>query len=168
MNKDKTISEDEHEDEHENENKDSEMGIDQVLTNLKIMSQIKKGEKIKTNTPILEIDKRYLTSIRRWWGNDSRCSTIDFFTKVVNTSFEIIDKTYNEKKADTYYFNEENSRILQRFSLEMTNACKGLNNLKETYTNDVTTTSQIDIMIEKIKERVDKIQQIMTIQNNDT
>ena len=140
------------------------MTTDQVLTNLKIISQIKKGEKIATNSLILEIDNRYFQFARRWWEQNSRISTIDFFNKVIDRSFEIIDRTYNEKENDTYYFNEENSRILQKFSLEMTNACNGLNNLKETYTNDVTTTSQIDIMVEKIKARVEKIQKIMTIQ----
>jgi hypothetical protein len=140
------------------------MSTDQVLTNLKIISQIKKGEKIVTNSSILEIDNRYFQSVRRWWQQNSRISTIDFFNKVIDRSFEIIDTTYNEKEKDNYYFNEENSRILQKFSLEMTNSCKGLSNLKETYTNDVTTTSQIDIMIEKIKGRVEKIQKIMTIQ----
>ena len=49
------------------ENKEQEkMTIDQVLTNLKVISQIKKGEKIVTNNIILEIDNRYFQFAPLW------------------------------------------------------------------------------------------------------
>ena len=150
------------------ENKEQEkMTTDQVLTNLKVISQIKKGEKIVTNNIILEIDNRYFQFARRWWSSSSRLSTLDFFNKVLDRCFEIIDETYNNKTKETYYFSEENSRVLQKFSLELTNTCTGLTNLKETYCNDVTTTSQLDIMLEKINARVGKIQKVLTIQGHD-
>ena len=51
------------------------MTVDQVLTNLKVISQIQKGEKIVTNNIIMEIDNRYFKFARRWWAEDSRIST---------------------------------------------------------------------------------------------
>ena len=142
------------------------MTTDQVLTNLKIISRIKKGEKIITNNAIMEIDNRYFQWARRWWEQNSRMNTIDFFNKILERAFQIIDDTYDNKGKENYYFNEENSRILQKFSLELTNARQGLNNLKETYVDDETTKSQLDIMDEKVNQRVEKIQKILTIQGH--
>lgn len=149
-----------------NDNNELNMTIDQILTNLKIISKIKKGEKMITNNMIMEIDNRYLQWFRRWWEQNSRISTVDFFNKILERAFQIIDETYDNKDQKNYYFNEENSRILQKFSLELTNARQGLNNLKETYTDDETTKSQLDIMDEKINQRIEKIQKILTIQGN--
>lgn len=143
------------------------MTIDQILTNLKIISKIKKGEKIiTTNNMIMEIDNRYFQWARRWWEQNSRISTVDFFNKILERAFQIIDDTYNNKDKENYYFNEENSRILQKFSLELNNSCQGLNNLKETYTDDETVKSQLDIMTEKINIRIEKIQKVLTIQGH--
>ena len=152
---------------NDNEKVENKMTIDQVLTNLKVISQIKKGEKIVTDNIILEIDNRYFQSVRRWWNQSSRLSTLDFFQKIIARSFELIDDTYNNKEKEQYYFSEENSRILQRFSLEMSNACIGLTNLKETYENDVTTKSQLDIMIGHLNNRIEKIQKVLTIHGAD-
>ena len=149
-----------------NENSEIVMTTDQILTNLKIISKIKKGEKMITNNMIMEIDNRYLQWVRRWWEQNSRISTIDFFNKILDRAFEIIDKTYDNKDKQNYYFNEENSRILQKFSLELSNARQGINNLKETYTDDETTKSQLDIMDEKINQRIEKIQKVLTIQGH--
>lgn len=142
-----------------------QMDMETTLTNLKIISQIKKGEKISINEQqIIEIDNRYVQSIRRWFWQNSRKSSMDFFDKVIKRSFEIIDETYNNKDSDTYYFNEESHTILQKFFIELTNTKRGLSNLKETYTDDVTTNSQLDIMIEKLTHRIEKIKEILKIE----
>ena len=46
----------------------------------------------------------------------------------------------------------------------MQGACKGLKNLKETYDNDISTTSQIDIIYEKLQSRIQQIQKLLKIQ----
>ena len=148
------------------DNNEISMTTDQILTNLKIISRIKKGEKMITNNMIMEIDNRYLQWVRRWWEQNSRVSTIDFFNKILDRAFQIIDETYDNKDKQNYYFNEENSRILQKFSLELSNARQGINNLKETYADDETTKSQLDIMDEKINQRIEKIQKVLTIQGH--
>ena len=86
---------------------------------------------------------------------------------MLERSFEIIDETYNNKEKENYYFNEENSRILQKFSLEMNNTCTGLTNLKETYNDDKTTTSQLDLMLEKLNSKIKKIKKVLTIGAHD-
>jgi hypothetical protein len=148
----------------ENNNDDQQMNMEITLTNLKIMAQIKKGEKISINEQqIIEIDTRYAQSVRRWFCQNNRQSSVYFLNKVIDTSFKFIDNTYNNKETSTYYFNEESHTILQKFLIEMTNAKKGLGNLKETYTDDITTNSQLDVIIEKITHRIEKIKKILKI-----
>ena len=146
-------------------NNEQALSIDEVLTNLKIISQIKKGEKLLISKDILEIDNTNFQFLRRYFTGNSREATLKYFDSLIERAFELIDITYNSKNknSNNNYFNEENSRILQRFSIEMTNSCKGLNNLKETYTDDITTTSQLEIMVDKLIRRIEKIQKILKI-----
>ena len=150
--------------------------IDDILINLKIISRIRKGDKLYFNLDdILEIDNRlYFRSLRRWLSNDSRIRTIKYINKIIDKSFEIINKTYineinkknnkiNSNKKSIEPFKEENSNLLQRLSLSMTNSIDGLQNMSYTYKNDSLFQSQIDILIEKIKIRIDKINKILKI-----
>ena len=45
----------------------------------------------------------------------------------------------------------------------MNNAASGLGNLKSTYKDDITTVSSLEIIIEKINVRVNKINSILSI-----
>ena len=60
-------------------------------------------------------------------------------------------------------FTQENSSLLQRFTIEMERACIGLENLKSTYQDDVRIVSEIDIMIEQLRLRNEKINKILKI-----
>lgn len=140
------------------------LDINNILTNLKIISHIKKGEKISINNEnYVEIDNRYVQCFRRWYDNNSRNTTIEFINIIINELFKSIDKTYNNKNTETQYFNEDNNVILQQFLIGMIDVCKGLNNLKDTYSNDITTTSQLDMIITRIHQRIGKIQKILKI-----
>lgn len=145
--------------------------IDAILLDLKIISQIKEHDKLVTSKELLEIDNSYFQSIKRYWNNDNRISTIDYIKNTVNKTLEFTDTTLNNSQNNhNNIFIENNSHILQRFLVEMTNAIKGLDNLKLTYNSDITITSAIDIYKEKITMRIEAIQNILTIniQNNDT
>ena len=63
-------------------------------------------------------------------------------------------------------FKEENSNLLIQFTQEMSNAISGLGNLKSTYKNDITTVSNIEIIIEKMNVRVKKIAGLLKINNS--
>ena len=87
------------------------------------------------------------------------------FTKFVDKTFQTIDSIYNTESnnnandiSNTYYsnatgttvFKEENSNLLIQFTQEMSNAISGLSNLKTTYKDDITTVSNLEILIEKM------------------
>lgn len=146
------------------------IGVDEVFINLKIFSRIKKYDKLCFSGEALEIDTRYAIFIRRWLSDDDRSKTISYINAIIDRVFSIVDTTYiNEKnemttkKGDESPFKEENSNLLQRFSIELGNTITGLENLKITYKEDSLVKSQLDLVIDKIKIRIDKINKLLKI-----
>jgi len=155
-----------------------------ILTNLKIISNLKPNDKLTSNDGILVIDTPcYTQGVYRWWNQDSRTSTMTELEGLVNKAFEIIDHIYSSEIKEAtggdiennyyykhsqpdHYFKNENSQQLQTFSSELQNTVKGLQNLKITYKDDISICSKIDVMIEKIDIRIKKINQLLTIKPN--
>ena len=147
--------------------KEAVLNIENIILNMKIIGSIQKGDKLLGNdidNEVLEIESNdFLQPIRRWWFSRNRLETINKIKIIVNKSFDITDRTLeNERDAsynkDIEYFSEENSSLLQRFLVEMKQSTKGLENLKITYDEDVKIISEIDILIEKLQLRIQKIQ----------
>ena len=152
-----------------------------ILLNLKIIGCIKKRDRISKNTDnVLEIETNDLFQpLRRWWFGRSRNETISNIKKIITTSFDLTDKTLNKEKSKSIsnsraikspnkntYFDEENSNLLQWFVLEMKNASKGLDNLKNTYSDDTRIVSELDILLEQLALRIEKINGILKIDIN--
>lgn len=145
------------------------LSVDGVLVNLKIFSKIKKYDKLCFSGDSLEIDNRYAAFVRRWLSSDDRAKSIEYINAVINRAFVIVDKTYDSERntsdetIDKSPFKEENSNLLQRFSIELGNTVAGLGNLKATYKDDSLTKSKIDLIIDKIKIRIEKINKLLRI-----
>jgi hypothetical protein len=108
------------------------METDEVIVNLKIIANIKKGDRITTTSPFLNIEQRSLVPecIRRWKAGEGRNESIRKINIIVNNA--LISKT-----------------PIQDYLL----ACiEGLRNLQDTYTGDLQTVSRIDTIIDKIQK----------------
>lgn len=152
-----------------------------IITNLKIISNLKPNDKLTLRGNILDIDKPYYyQGVHRWWNDDSRVNTLLELEKIINKSFNIIDKIYKsevennlnpnednyyEQVSSSSYFKNENSQQLQCYSLELKNSIKGLQNLQMTYKSDISICSKIDVIIEKINIRIKKIDGLLTIKS---
>ena len=155
---------------------------DNCITNLKILANVKVGNKVCFDKTVgkFAIDEwTYTQCVSRWWNEEGRKITVksleDFITKV----FTAIDNIYNSEIKEpysdvknTYYaeiastkyvFKEHNSTLLLQFVSEMRNAVVGLNNLKQTYKDDIATVSSLDIIVEKMNVRIKKIQSILHV-----
>lgn len=143
--------------------------INQIYIILKIISNIKEYDKlIKTADNMIEIDNgNYTQAFRRWWNGHNRNETIEFLKDFIyNQTFKIIDDTLDnelDNKKSVNFFKETNHNILQKFLLELKNCIKGLQNLKITYTRDITITSNLDQIIEEIQFRIERIKQSLQI-----
>lgn len=148
---------------------EANIDINQIYIILKIISNIKEYDKlIKTADNIIEIDNgNYTQAFRRWWNGHNRNETIEFLKDFIyNQTFKIIDDTLDnelDNKKTVNFFKETNHNILQKFLLELKNSIKGLQNLKITYSKDITITSNLDQIIEEIQFRIERIKQSLQI-----
>ena len=137
-----------------------------ILVTLKIISKIEKNDKIFIDTynNSIQIEKYYyFQSIFRYFKNQSRIITINFLNEFYNKLENIIHNIFNQKHMKTttcdnhnllnnkndllFYFNDKNN--LSNIKQELDKCAIGLNNLKETYSNDYNITLNLNIIIER-------------------
>ena len=147
------------------------------FTNLKILSKIQVGDKLLYQDDLFYIDSwTYIQPIYRWYYNESRSSTLKYLNDFIQSVFNLIEIIYSNEMGtleNNYYiqvskpqiFNEENSTLLVNIINELQNAINGLNNIKQTYKQDIHFVSSIDILIEKIQVRIKKVQNSLSIKN---
>ena len=110
------------------------MNIEEIIINLKLLSQVEKGQKIITKDTYLNIETRALVPecIRRWNRQDSRHETLRAINRIVNDAISLV-------QTDT------------RIRIGLKEAINGINNLKDTYTQCHQTCARIDTILDKIK-----------------
>ena len=142
--------------------------IDEKILNLKIISKIRENDKLLTNNNLLAIDSPHLfQSVNRWYNNESRTITIDKLNDILDGTFAITkilldqEKRNNNKEKES--LEENNSQIFQTFILEMKNSLIGLENLKKTYSEDILISSQLDLLINKLNTKIEKMSKMFTI-----
>lgn len=134
-----------------------------TILNLKMISQIKSYDKLYLENGLIKIDRpTILQGVNRWYKEYNRSTTTDDLDNVVLNVICITDKLLVKENV----FLEENT-LCQQILIEISNALKGLSNLKITYSNDTFITSKIDIIKDKLKARKDKIISSMKVTIND-
>lgn len=135
--------------------------LDNTFLNLKMLSEIKENDKLYIDDKLLKIDSPYmLQGIMRWYHDYSRNKTLDYLDTIIKNINYIYD-IISQKKTKNY--NKEYENILQNLLLNINLACKGLNNLKITYKDDVYTKSKLDMIIDKFKTTLDRINKSINI-----
>ena len=111
------------------------MDAEEVIINLKLLSQVEKGQKLITRDAYLNIEGPYLfipEFVRRWRRQDSRDETIKCINRVVNDAITLLKK---EPSMKPY----------------IRGAKPGIMNLKETYSMCHQTCARLDMILDKIK-----------------
>ena len=144
---------------------------EELLFNLKIISELNPSDKLSYDEKLFSIDNpSYVQGIYRWWYKEDRGKTLEKLNKIIDATFNFMDKTFmNQIKYPNMDSNEErvlyetNSQIIQKFYINLIDAIKGLDKLKLTYTNDKSMTTGLNLLIERIRRRTDKINEILKI-----
>jgi hypothetical protein len=150
--------------------------INQILYKLTIISYIKQGEKLYCDDESnIFIDNSYIPSITRYISNQNRVVTIKNIKDIIDDVIYITDFIYrneisvkkNEKEKNERqikaFFKESNEKILKSFYIKMTCALDGLNNLKLTYTGDLTIKTSIDLLINRMQTRISRLEGILIV-----
>lgn len=139
------------------------VSYDDIIFELKLLSKIKKSNKLLTSGDKLAIDTGGLLQpvIRSYYG-ESRNSTMDRIEIICNNIFSFLEnalKDVNDNRGLVKNIHQKNNvnEQLKQIWLEMSVAVKGLENLKITYENDASTESRIDLCIDKLKGYIDDI-----------
>ena len=140
-----------------------------LLFNLKIISELNQSDKLSYDDKLFCIDRPdYVQGIYRWWYNEDRGKTLERLNNIIDATFNFMDHTFLMQKnnptvnIDTErMLYETKSQVIQKFYINLINAVKGLEKLKLTYMSDKSMTTGLDILIEKIRCRTDKINEIL-------
>jgi hypothetical protein len=111
------------------------MDIEEIIINLKILSQLDKNQKLITRGAYINIEGPSLIPefIRRWNRQENRSETLKKINSIINSAIELIDKD-NKYDVKQYIIDSKN----------------GIQNLKETYATCSQTCARLDIILDKI------------------
>jgi len=126
--------------------------MNDLILELKIISNISKGGKLTSENGKLKIDNRFnFQGIRRQYNGDSREKSIELINNLMNKIFDYIDILLQSNDTDKSNF------CIEKFKTELKNSIIGLDNLKSTYQGHVETISKIDIIIDNINNKINHI-----------
>ena len=128
---------------------------------------MEENDKLITNKDIIKIDKPDIfQGIKRWYSKEGRENTMKKLNNIFDSSFKITDEILEKEKDKNVEHNnldDSNSQIFQKFIVEFTNSLKGIDNLKKTYNQDIPMTSQLDMIANKLGNRLEKMNKICKI-----
>jgi hypothetical protein len=126
----------------------TDLTIDDILINLTLISRIEVGNKLILSSKYINIDTSYFQFFTRWVKNTNRNETLTFINMILSRAFEFNDRLLLEKT-------DESSQLLLRLNNDLKNSINGLNNLKQTYCQDKLIQSEIEVMIDNIRCKID-------------
>lgn len=133
--------------------------IDNILLNLKMLSQIKANDKLFTDDGQIKIDTpTIMQGITRWMNDYSRTKTMDDLDHLINKTLEYVNE--NIKKVER---TEEDNRNCQKILVEVSKSLTGIQNLKITYNDDTFIQSRLDVINEKTHEIKNEISRLLQI-----
>ena len=152
-----------------------------TLFNLQILSSLNTNNKLSTNIEFnkLEIDNNLCQSITRWFNGYSRQNTLEILQTTLNNVYNIsdfyfkknikekfepsIDKSNKNKNATEPFFIETSVEKIKELLNAMENSLPGLYKLKTTYVDDNSIQIQLDMLINKMIKRINKINNAIDI-----
>ena len=110
---------------------------DELIINLKILSQLEKNRKLITKETYLNLESdntiQVPESLKRWFRGDSRDESLKKIDNIIVKSIRMLEK-YDD------------------LELYLRESIIGLENLKDTYSKCTQTRARIDVIIEKINK----------------
>ena len=123
---------------------------DEILSRLKFLGHIQKGEKLSSRHMILQVDGWRTRLDRTWITPDNRSNTLKTVKEIISRSFEILNNHMTStKEADI---------ILSRLLIQdLIKSQTGIMNLKSTYADDIKFGCDLDILLQSIIARLSEI-----------
>lgn len=118
-----------------------------VISKLKFLSKINKGEKINVTKLILQTEGIVTSISRSFWNTDNRNNAISFIQNTINQSITLIFKYAKSER--------ESEQILAKEMIKDLKSSKnGIVNLKTAYKSDTMFCCNIDAFIQGIDAKM--------------
>jgi hypothetical protein len=123
--------------------------MDDVTVNLKLLARVQKHQKIITRDSYLNVEAKSIIPecVRRWRRGDDRHSTIQKINTIITAALELLPST-------------------PMLRSELFEACEGIENLKETYSDCSQTCARLDTIIDKIKMLDEHGTNVLTVRHS--
>lgn len=123
--------------------------VGDVLSNLKFIGMVEKGEKIDVKSLRIHTNST-LDSFWRTWFGENRTNTLDFLTTTVTRAFEILDYHLENNTSSS-------KTICKTVICDLVGSILGMINLKSTYNRDKKFLCQIQTLIQTIEVKLKDI-----------
>ena len=122
--------------------------IDNILLNLKMLSQINPNDKLYTEEGQIKIDTpTVMQGIHRWMNDYPRTKTMDDLDILINNTQLFVKENIGKENRT-----EEDNRHCQKIMVEISKSLTGIQNLKITYKDDTFIQSRLEVINEKTYE----------------
>lgn len=135
--------------------------LENVILNLQVLSELKKGQKLDTSNNIFKIDENvYGQFWSRWYRGDSRKKTINLLSNLEEDIKNILEYLKEPSEQEIEVLEKlglKRHQTLQSLEHNMTNGFNGLKVLTETYENDVLIKNKLIGIQNKFNELIKNI-----------
>lgn len=122
----------------------------EVISRLKFIGKVQKGEKINVKYMFVQPEGIATRISRTLIHQDNRSNTLNFLRGTIARTFEIIS-TYTTSTKESH------RHISIHVINDLRQAKNGLNNLKDTYLDDIKFTCDIDTLLQEIDAKLAEI-----------
>ena len=120
-----------------------------VVSKLKFIGLIQKGEKINVRSMCVQPDTFITRFSRTFISMDNRTNAYNFIEGVVNRSFDIISISLSKDPIKSI-----DKRLSKNIIEDLGKAITGIKNLRETYVHDIMFCCRLDALIQGIESRL--------------
>ena len=123
--------------------------IDNVLANLKVISLVKEGARLRLIAGQLSVDyPSPLQPVRRWYYGDTRTIMLNHVRGIVHNAINII-------KIESIVEEDDNSWVTTKILESLSKAGNGMENLMTTYAQDAVIVCALEVLHDKIINCID-------------
>lgn len=159
----------------------SQKCIDNLFINLKVLSKLRPGQKLYTKEELLVLDDGniYRQMFMRWWYGEDRIKTLNKIQDIIRSAIgcgqniihsELIIHIQNsdildeKNKNNVKFWNLERNKFIQidnhtlikMLLSEMKAALEGMKNLRQSYDDDKTLSSKLELECELMQSNIRK------------
>ena len=121
----------------------------EVLSKLKFIGKIEKGEKINVKYLFVQPSNWFTKISRTFYMTDNRINAFNFIESTINRCFEIISVNKQTKAFSSY-------KLIDIILNDIRDSLVGIKNLKDTYSYDVMFCCKLDTLIDSINFRINE------------